>query len=110
MQEASPEDFTSRASRAGCWWCRSPFPCSCWFVAGLFTRSLENAQRSDPGSDPDHVLLESFELRPSGYSRAQAIEFDRQLLAKIEALRGVQFVTLADFSPLSYTIRSTGVQ
>jgi predicted permease len=78
--------------------------------AGLFTRSLKNAQGSDPGFDPDHVLLESFELRPSGYSRVQGIEFDRQLLAKIEALPGVESVTLADFSPLSYTIRSEGVQ
>jgi predicted permease len=75
--------------------------------AGLFTRSLERAQRSDPGFDPDHVLLESFELRPSGYSRVQGVEFDRQLLAKIEALPGVESVTLADFSPLSFTIRST---
>ncbi len=78
--------------------------------AGLFTRSLENAQRSDPGFDPDHVLLESFELRPSGYSRLQGVEFDRQLLPKIEALPGVESVTLADFSPLSYTIHSVGVQ
>jgi predicted permease len=78
--------------------------------AGLFTRSLQNAQRSDPGFDPDHMLLESFELRPSGYSRLQGIEFDRQLLAKIETLPGVESVALADFSPLSYTIRSTGVE
>jgi predicted permease len=78
--------------------------------AGLFTRSLENAQRSDPGFDPDHVLLDSFELRPSGYSKAQGIEFDKQLLAKIEALPGVESVALADFSPLSYTIRSEGIE
>jgi predicted permease len=78
--------------------------------AGLFTRSLENAQRLDPGFDPDHVLLESFELWPSGYSTAQGIEFDRQLLAKIEALPGVESATLADFSPLSYTIHSDDVQ
>ena len=78
--------------------------------AGLFTRSLQNAQRSDPGFDPDHVLLESYELRPSGYSRVQGAEFDRQLLAKVKALPGVEDVTLADFSPLSYTIRSTGLE
>jgi len=77
--------------------------------AGLFTRSLEKAQRSDPGFDPDHMLLESFELRPSGYSTLQGIEFDKQLLAKIKALPGVESVTLADFSPLSYTIRSEDI-
>jgi len=78
--------------------------------AGLFTRSLESAQRLDPGFDPDNVLLDSFELRPSGYTRVQGIEFDRQLLAKIEVLPGVESVTLADFSPLSYTIHSDVVQ
>ncbi len=78
--------------------------------AGLFTRSIEKAQRADPGFDPDHVLLESFELRPLGYSTDQALEFDKQLLAKVKALPGVESVTLADFSPLSYTIRSEGIQ
>jgi len=77
--------------------------------AGLFTRSLQKAQRVDPGFDPDHMLLQSFELRPMGYSRDQGIEFDKQLLAKVGALPGVESVTLADFSPLSYTIRSTGI-
>jgi predicted permease len=78
--------------------------------AGLFTRSLANAQRADPGFDPDHVLLESFELRHAGYSRVQGIEFDRQLLAKIKVLPGVKSVTLADFSPLSYTINSESIE
>ena len=78
--------------------------------AGLFTRSLANAQRADPGFDPDHVLLESFELGPAGYSVAQGIEFDRQLLAKIKVLPGVESATLADFSPLSYTIRSESIE
>jgi len=74
--------------------------------AGLFTRSLQNAQRSDPGFDPNHVLLASYELSPAGYSEADGIEFDRQLLAKLEPLPGVESVTLADFSPLSFTIHT----
>jgi len=78
--------------------------------AGLFTRSLANAQRADPGFDPDHVLLASFELRPAGYSRVQGVAFDRQLLAKIKALPGIESATLADFSPLSYTIRSESIE
>jgi predicted permease len=78
--------------------------------AGLFTRSLGNARRADPGFDPNHVLLESFELGPAGYSTAQGIEFDRQLLAKVKVLPGVESVTLADFSPLSYTIRSESIE
>ena len=74
--------------------------------AGLFIRSLQNAQRLDPGFDPNHVLLASYELGPVGYSRAQGIAFHRQLLSKLEALPGVESVTLADFSPLNFTIHS----
>lgn len=78
--------------------------------AGLFTRSLQNAQRSDPGFDPNRVLLASYELGPAGYSDAAGIGFDRKLLAKLEALPGVESVTLADFSPLSFTIHSDDVE
>jgi predicted permease len=78
--------------------------------AGLFTRSLQKAQNSDPGFDPDHVLLASYELSPAGYTRATSVAFDRQLLAKLSALPGVDSVTLADFSPLSFTIHSDYLQ
>jgi predicted permease len=74
--------------------------------AGLFTRSLENAQHSDAGFDPQHVLVASYELSPNGYSRETGTAFDRQLLAKLAALPGVESVTLADFSPLSFTIHT----
>lgn len=74
--------------------------------AGLFTRSLRNAQQLDPGFDPNHVLLATYELGPAGYSEPQGISFDRQLLAKLEALPGIESATLADFSPLSFTLHS----
>jgi predicted permease len=77
--------------------------------AGLLTRSLENAQHEDPGFDPDHVLLASYELGPLGYSEAQGIAFHRQLLSKLSALAGVKSVTLADFSPLSFTIHTDSI-
>jgi predicted permease len=78
--------------------------------AGLFARSLQNAKRLDPGFDPNHVLLASYELGPAGYSEAQGIAFHRQLLSKLEALPGIEAVTLADFSPLSFTLHSDIVQ
>jgi len=74
--------------------------------AGLFTRSLQKAQHSDPGFDPDHVLLVSYELAPAGYSRASGLAFHRQVLAKLASLPSVESVTLADFSPLSFSIHS----
>ncbi|MFY9852463.1 MAG: ABC transporter permease [Terracidiphilus sp.] len=77
--------------------------------AGLFVRSLVNAQKSDPGFDPNHVLLISFDLDPMGYSDARGLEFDRQLVERVKQLPGVQSATLADFSPLSFTIHSEGI-
>jgi predicted permease len=78
--------------------------------AGLFVRSLQKAQATDPGFDPNHVLLVSFDLVPVGYNRATGIEFDRQVLARIQQLPGVQSATLADFSPLNFTMHSDFVQ
>ncbi len=77
--------------------------------AGLFVRSLDKARQLDPGFDPSHVYLASFDLGPMGYSGPDGIEFDRQLLTRIRALPGVESATLADFSPLSFTIHSNGV-
>ncbi len=78
--------------------------------AGLFVRSLQNAQNSELGFDPNHVLLTTYDLDPMGYSGATGMEFDRQLLARIRALPGVQSATLADFAPLNFTIHSEFVQ
>ncbi len=77
--------------------------------AGLFVRSLRKAQEADPGFDPNHVYLATFDLSPFSYSATKGWEFDRQLLARVKALPGVQAATLADFSPLSFTIHSEGV-
>jgi predicted permease len=78
--------------------------------AGLFVRSLSVAQTADPGFNPTHVFLATYELDPMGYTRETGREFDRQLLTKLRAMPGVQSATLADFSPLSFTIHSDGVE
>jgi predicted permease len=70
--------------------------------AGLFIRAFQRAQRFDPGFNPNHVLMASFDLFPAGYTSDQGREFDRQLLAKLGALPGVQSVTLADAIPLGF--------
>jgi len=77
--------------------------------AGLFVRSLNNARKADPGFDPNGVLLATFDLDPMGYSDGAGAEFERQLLNQVKQVPGVQSATLADFSPLSFTIHSEGV-
>ena len=76
--------------------------------AGLFVRSLNKAQQANPGFDSSHVFLATFDLSPMGYSDAAGIEFERQLTNRIRQLPGVESATLADFSPLSFTIHSEG--
>jgi predicted permease len=78
--------------------------------AGLFVRSLQSEQNSDPGFDPNHVFIAYFDLMPTGYSRAQGIEFDRQMLVRLKSLPGVQSVTVGDFSPLSFNVRTDFIQ
>ena len=78
--------------------------------AGLFTRSLQKAQQADPGFDASHVLLAAYELSPAGYTRQTGAAFDREVLGRLAALPGVESVTLADFSPLSFSIHTDYLQ
>src|SRR5579859_7008221 len=59
-------------------------------VAGLMTRSLNYAQRSDLGFDPRHVLNLTLDPNELGYSKQQGLEFYNQLLERIEAMPGVE--------------------
>jgi len=77
--------------------------------AGLFVRSFQRAQRFDPGFNPAGVLLSSYDLFPEGYSQTDAMEFNRQLLAKLRRLPGIQAVALADWVPLSLIWNSTTI-
>ena len=68
--------------------------------AGLFIRGVRAAQRINPGFDQNQVLLASIDLLASGYAAADGIEFERELIARLEAVPGVESVTLANFVPL----------
>lgn len=78
--------------------------------AGLFIRSFQNAQQANPGFNPDHVLLASFELLPATYNENQGLDFDRKLLARLEALPGVQSASLATWVPLGFSQSSSTVK
>jgi len=72
--------------------------------AGLFIRSLERAQHSDLGFDPKRVVLASYEPLPD------QLKFGRDLLRKLEAMPGVESATLADFSPLNFTVHTDYIE
>jgi putative ABC transport system permease protein len=74
--------------------------------AGLMIRSFRNAQGFNPGFNPGNVLLASYDLLPTGYTTAQSVQFDEQLVAKLEALPGVRSAGFADWVPLGFSSSS----
>ncbi|MBZ5537852.1 MAG: ABC transporter permease [Acidobacteriia bacterium] len=78
--------------------------------AGLLIRSFRSAQQIDPGFNPHNVLNASYDLFTAGYSEASGAEFNRQLVAKVEALPGMESVALADHVPLEFDHGSTSVK
>ncbi|HTV60413.1 MAG TPA: ABC transporter permease [Verrucomicrobiae bacterium] len=67
--------------------------------AGLFIRSFLSAQFIQTGFNAHNVAIASFDLFTAGYSEAGGAEFDRQLVAKIETLPGVQSAALTTRLP-----------
>src|SRR5262245_2196557 len=67
--------------------------------AGLFVRSLRNAQAVNPGFGADNILLAGFNLGREGIARPQGVNFQRQLVERAAALPGAQSVTIASNRP-----------
>jgi predicted permease len=78
--------------------------------AGLFIRSFLSAQQINPGLNPHNVLIASYDLFTGGYPEEKGAEFDRQFVAKLEALPGVQSVALSNRVPLAFGGGSTSVK
>jgi predicted permease len=77
--------------------------------AGLFIRSFMSAQQINPGFNAHNVLIATYDLFTGGYSEASGVEFDRQLVAKLEAQPGIQSVALSSRLPLGFGGGSTAV-
>ncbi len=77
--------------------------------AGLLIRSIRNAQQFNPGFNAEGVLLASLIFSQPATRGENGIEFDRQLLAKLDALPGVQSVTLSNWVPLGFTFNLTTI-
>ena len=71
-------------------------------AAGLFTRSLTNAEAVDLGYDTHHVLNVSLDPKLQGYDQPHAEAFFRELLSRAKALPGVESASLAYSVPLGY--------
>jgi predicted permease len=69
--------------------------------AGLFLRSLSNAQRLNPGFETEKMMVLSFDLGAQGYNETRGREFDQQMQARVEGIPGVHSAAVASNPPLN---------
>jgi predicted permease len=72
-------------------------------VGGLLGRSLWNAQQSDLGFDPGHIVNLTMDPHGIGFSEAEGRKFYKELLARAQTLPGVESVSLANVVPMGYS-------
>src|SRR5262249_45502962 len=69
-------------------------------AAGLFLRSLQNAQAINPGFDTAHLATLSFDLGGQGYTEARGQQFQKRALEIAASIPGVQSASIANAIPL----------
>ena len=67
--------------------------------AGLFVRSAHHLSEIDPGFDADRVLMAPIDLATQGYDETRARAFYEELRERLEAIPGVEAVSLAFLDP-----------
>lgn len=78
--------------------------------AGLFARSLLKLQHEDVGFDRENVLLVGVDPRLAGYKPAELTNLYQQLLDRLGSLGGVSSVTMATYSPMSGSGRTSSIK
>ena len=79
-------------------------------VAGtLLTRGLIEAGRTEVGFDSSRIAVFGFNLQMNNYTLEEATTLQRELLAQLPTLPGVEYVSTADRMPLSPDMQMTVV-
>jgi predicted permease len=68
--------------------------------AGLFVRSMQNAQRIDPGFESTNLFMFNFDLGALHYDEGRGRQFFRAAIERAKASPGVESATIADAPPL----------
>jgi predicted permease len=69
-------------------------------IAGLFLRSLWNAQRIDPGFAADHLLSVSFNVGAQGYDETRGRALYERVVARARTVPGVRAAALGEWQVL----------
>ncbi len=78
-------------------------------AAGLLMRGLYLAQTVDPGFEMKGITQAIFDLPSQGYNEERARIFQRELVARVAALPGVDEVEQARVTPLDDQFEGTGM-
>lgn len=78
-------------------------------AAGLLMRGLHQAQTVDPGFEMKGITQVQFDLPSQGYTLERAQAFQRELMARVKTLPGVDEVEQAWVTPLSHSFLGTGL-
>ncbi len=69
-------------------------------AAGLFVRSMQNAQRIDPGFESKNLFVFAFDLGALHYEEGRGQQYFRSAIERAEASPGVASATIASNFPL----------
>jgi predicted permease len=78
-------------------------------AAGLFVRSLNNAETIDLGFDAHNILNVGIDPALQGYDQPRSEAFFRELLRRAKLLPGVQSASLAFTVPMNYSSLASGI-
>ena len=70
--------------------------------AGLFLRTLQNAQSVDPGFSARKGIFAAVDLLPAGYDMSRGRAFFRDALVRVRELPGVEAASLTSRLPLGF--------
>ncbi len=77
--------------------------------AGLFVRSLSKLQNENVGFERSNMLLVGIDPRLAGYKPAELAALYQQLLDRLSITPNVRSVTMATYSPMSGTSRTSSI-
>ena len=78
--------------------------------AGLFARSLLNLQSENVGFDRENMLIVGIDPRLAGYKPAELPVFYQQVLDRLGSLPNVRSVSMATYSPMSGSHRTSSIK
>jgi putative ABC transport system permease protein len=69
--------------------------------AGLFIRSLSNAQTIDLGFEHDKLVVVPYDVTSNGYDESRGKQYHQQIVERVRAVPGVAAATVASTVPLT---------